>query len=77
MLASGVQQSESVIYIYICVCVCVCVCVYPLFLKGFPGDAEVKNMSTMQNAWVQSLGSKDPLEKKMATHSSILAWRIP
>ena len=63
---------------WICyICVCVCVCVYPLFLKGFPGDSEVKNMSAMQNAWVQSLGSEDPLEKKMATHSSILAWRIP
>ena len=31
----------------------------------------------MQETWVQSLGQEDPLEKKMATHSSILAWRIP
>ena len=31
----------------------------------------------MQEVWVQSLGCKDPLEKKMATHSSILAWVIP
>ena len=31
----------------------------------------------MQEAWVQSLGGEDPLEKGMATHSSILAWRIP
>ena len=31
----------------------------------------------MQETWVQSLGREDPLEKKMATHSSILAWRIP
>ena len=31
----------------------------------------------MQETWVQSLGGEDPLEKKMATHSSILAWRIP
>ena len=31
----------------------------------------------MQETWVQSLGSEDPLEKEMATHSSILAWKIP
>ena len=37
----------------------------------------VKNSSTMQETWVRSLGQKDPLEKEMATHSSILAWRIP
>ena len=36
-----------------------------------------KNPPAMQEAWVQSLGRKDPLEKEMATHSSILAWRIP
>ena len=31
----------------------------------------------IQEKWVQSLGGKDPLEEEMATHSSILAWRIP
>ena len=31
----------------------------------------------MQETWVQTLGGEDPLEKEMATHSSILAWRIP
>ena len=31
----------------------------------------------MQDTWVQSLGQEDPLEKEMATHSSILAWKIP
>ena len=36
----------------------------------------VKNLPAMQEAWVQSLGQEDPLEKGMATHSSILAWRI-
>ena len=36
----------------------------------------VKNLPTMQDTWVRSLGWEDPLEKKMATHSSILAWRI-
>ena len=36
-----------------------------------------KNLPAMQEAWVQSLGQEDPLEKGMATHSSVLAWRIP
>ena len=37
----------------------------------------VKNLPVMQETWVQSLGWEDPLEKGKATHSSILAWRIP
>ena len=37
----------------------------------------VKNLSTMQETLVQSLGQEDPLEKGEVTHSSILAWRIP
>ena len=37
----------------------------------------VRNPSPMQEMLVQSLGQEDPLEKEMATHSSILAWRIP
>ena len=37
----------------------------------------VKNLSAVQERWVQALGWEDPLEKKMATHSSILPWRIP
>ena len=36
----------------------------------------VKNLSAMQETWIQSLGREDPLEKSMVTHSSILAWRI-
>ena len=36
----------------------------------------VKNLPAMQEAWVQSLGQEDPLEKGMATHSSIIAWKI-
>ena len=36
----------------------------------------VKNLPAMQKTWVQSLGQEDPLEKGIATHSSILAWRI-
>ena len=37
----------------------------------------VKNLSVMKEIWVQSMGQEEPLEKGMATHSSILAWRIP
>ena len=37
----------------------------------------VKNLPAMWETWVRSLGEEDPLEKGMATHSSILAWRIP
>ena len=47
---------------------------------GFPGGSVVKNLPAMQKpqeTQVPSLGQKDPLEEGMATHSSILAWRIP
>ena len=37
----------------------------------------VKNLPTMQETWIRSLHWEDPLEKGMATHSSILAWKIP
>ena len=37
----------------------------------------VKNLPAVQETWVRFLGREDPLEKEMATHSSILAWRIP
>ena len=37
----------------------------------------IKNSPAMWGTWVQSLGWEDPLEEEMATHSSILAWRIP
>ena len=36
----------------------------------------VKNLLAIQEIWVRSLSQEDPLEKRMATHSSILAWRI-
>ena len=38
---------------------------------------KVTNLPVMQDTWVQTLGQEDPLEKGIATHSSILAWRIP
>ena len=37
----------------------------------------LKNLPATQETWVQSLGQEDPLEKDRATHSSILAWKIP
>ena len=43
---------------------------------GFPGDSDGKE-SPFSETWVQSQGWEDPLEKRMATHSSILIWRIP
>ena len=46
-------------------------------LNGLPSSQSVKNLPAMQETWVRSLGQEDPLEKEMATHSSILAWRIP
>ena len=44
---------------------------------GFLGGSDGKESTAMQETWVQSLGLKDPLEEGLATHSSILAWRIP
>ena len=47
---------------------------------GFSGGPVVKNLSAMQETWetwVQSLSLEYPLEEEMATHSSILSWRIP
>ena len=51
---------------------------YQVFPDGASQVAKtVKNLSAMQETWVQSLGREDPLQKEMATHSSILAWEIP
>ena len=46
-------------------------------MSGFPGGSVVKNLPTMQETQVRSQGQENPLEKGMATHSSIPAWRIP
>ena len=40
-------------------------------------DQEVTHLPTVQETWIQSLGQEDLLEKEMAPHSSILAWKIP
>ena len=66
--SSGIPTKESVIAV--------------IFLRHFTVwaslvDQMVKNLPAMWEPWVQSLGQEDPLEKGMATHSSILAWEIP
>ena len=38
---------------------------------------QVKNLPAMQETWIRPLGPEDPLEKEMAAHSNILAWKIP
>ena len=53
-----------------------------IYLMHLPNRASlvaqmVKNLLTRQEAWVQSLGWENPLEKRMVTYSSILAWKIP
>ena len=55
----------------------VCVYIHTHICKGFPGSSVVKSLPPMQETQVRSLSWEDPLEESMATHSSILAWRIP
>ena len=57
--------------------VCVCVCVYTHIYGASLVAQSVKNLPAMRETWVWSLGWKNPLEEDMATHSNILAWRIP
>ena len=45
--------------------------------RGFLMTQMIKNLPPKQETWVPFLGQKDPLEKAVATHSSILAWEIP
>ena len=46
-------------------------------MLGFPGGSDEKHLPAMQETQVRSLGGEDPLEKEIATHSSVLAWEIP
>ena len=48
-----------------------------IIMGAFLGTQMVKNLSPMQETQVQSLGLEDPLEEEIATHDSILTWRIP
>ena len=55
--------------LYLCLCAC---CTWASLVAQ-----RIKRLPAMQETWVWSLGREDPLEKEMATHSSIVAWRIP
>ena len=59
--------SGKVSQLYICNYMCY------IYMSNFPGGSELKNLPVMYEMQVQSLGQEDPLEKEMATHSSILA----
>ena len=48
-----------------------------ILLLIFPGGSDSKNLPAMQETWDRFLGWENPLEKEMATHSSILVWKIP
>ena len=76
-MVSDEQQKDSA-DTYTCIMyMCTCICSPP---KGFPGGSEVNNLPAvqeLQETWVQSLSQEVPLEKGMATHFSVLAWRIP
>ena len=58
-----------------CLCMCEMTSVFISEPSGFPGGLDCKESAAVQETWVQSLGWEDPLEKEMATHSSIPAWR--
>ena len=68
----------------VCVYICVCVCIYIYIYTNTHTQNRraslvaqwVKNLPAMQETWVHSPGQEAPLEKEMATHSSILAWSI-
>ena len=49
----------------------------PKYTQGFTDGSAGKNLPSVEEIWVQFLSWEDPLEKGKATHSSILAWRIP
>ena len=66
------QMYSKVVWLYICVCMCVSACVWVSLVAQM-----VKNLSAMQEMRVLFLGGEYPLEKGMATHSSILGCRIP
>ena len=65
---------------YVCVCVCIYIHIYIYIHTNIWASLlaqMVKNLPAMWETQVQSLDWEDPLEKGMATHSGILAWRIP
>ena len=55
----------------------VCVCIYIYIYMASLVTQKIKNLPAVQETQIQSLGQEDPLEKGMANHSSMLAWKIP
>ena len=64
-------------YIYVLYSIYMFICKLHINFKVSLLAQMVKNLPAMQETWVQSLGQEDPLEKRMATRYSILAWRVP
>ena len=64
-------------YIYVLYSIYIFICKLHINFKVFLVAHMVKNLPAVQETWVWSLGQEDPLEKRMATRCSILAWRIP
>ena len=64
-------------YIYVLYSIYIFICKLHINFKVFLVAHMVKNLPAVQETWVWSLGQEDPLEKRMATWYSILAWRIP
>ena len=80
MLISGVQHSEEVmlhLQLFKILVIPLSMLTFNTFMPLFPGDSGSEESASMQETQVRSLGQEDPLEKGIATHSSILAWRIP
>ena len=74
--STGLQESDLTYPLNNNIYSCINVCIYINW--GFPGGSVLKESACpMQKTQDRSLGREDPLEKEMATHSSILAWRIP
>ena len=74
-------QTFGMGHFVVCIYILTNVCINKQHLMLFDGAClvaqRVKNLPTMPETQIWSLGREDPLEKRMATHSSILAWRIP
>ena len=77
-IAYACMYAQTHTHVCMCTCVCVCVCIYIyICIYVYSGSAGKESACNMRETWVQYLGWEDPLEKRKATQSSILAWRIP
>ena len=72
MKPSRIPQQEAVSLLWAAI-----LYVHPLCLRASLVVQMIKNLPAVRETWVRSLGQEDHLEKGMATHSHILAWRIP